>query len=87
MSAISEVYEEMAEILAQMDPVKVMGLQASPARRRRLEDLLEKNRNGELSDQESAELDRMLLLNRMIGLAKIRAKRLLDEAPQNSPQT
>ncbi len=87
MSAISEVYEEMAEILAQMDPVKVMGLQASPARHRRLEDLLEKNRNGELSDKESAELDRMLLLNRMIGLAKIRAKRLLDEAPQNPPQT
>ncbi len=80
MSAQFEMYEEMAEILAQMDPEKVLRLKASPARSRRLEALLAKNREKGLSEMENAELDRMLMLNRMIGLAKMRAKQVLDEA-------
>lgn len=87
MSAQFELYEEMAEILAQMDPEKVLRLKASPARSRRLEALLEKNREKGLNEDENAELDRMLMLNRMIGLAKMRAKQVLNEAKENTPIT
>ncbi|HNM24948.1 MAG TPA: hypothetical protein PKL15_05935 [Saprospiraceae bacterium] len=87
MSAQFELYEEMAEILAQMDPEKVLRLKASPARSRRLEALLEKNREKGLNEDEIAELDRMLMLNRMIGLAKMRAKQVLNEAKENTPIT
>ncbi|MBL7805911.1 MAG: hypothetical protein JNL02_19370 [Saprospiraceae bacterium] len=87
MSAQFELYEEMAEILAQMDPEKVLRLKASPARSRRLEALLEKNREKGLNEDEIAELDRMLMLNRMIGLAKMRAKQVLNETKENTPIT
>lgn len=87
MSAQFELYEEMAEILAQMDPEKVLRLKASPARSRRLEALLEKNREKGLDEDEIAELDRMLMLNRMIGLAKMRAKQVLNETKENTPIT
>ncbi|MCC7506841.1 MAG: hypothetical protein IT259_16165 [Saprospiraceae bacterium] len=87
MSAQFELYEEMAEILAQMDPEKVLRLKASPARSRRLEALLEKNREKGLNEDEIAELDRMLMLNRLIGLAKMRAKQVLNETKENTPIT
>lgn len=83
MTAHLEVYEEVANLLAQMDPAKVVALKASPKRRRRLEHLLDKNRTGNLSLEEELELERFLLLNRVISLAKIRAKRLLEDAPEN----
>ena len=87
MSAQFELYEEMAEILAQMDPEKVLRLKASPARSRHLEALLAKNREKGLNEDEIAELDRMLMLNRMIGLAKMRAKQVLNETKENTPIT
>jgi hypothetical protein len=84
MVAPLEIYEDVAEVLANMDPVKVGQLKASAAQQARLELLLEKNRSQEgLSEAESVELDRILMLNRVISLAKIRAKRLLTDETKN----
>jgi hypothetical protein len=44
-----------------------------------MEDLLEKNREEGLTEEENIEIERMLLMNRVIALAKIRARRLLNQ--------
>ena len=80
MVAQLEIYDDLAEVIAGMAPDKVIALKASLERQQRLEFLLEKNREEGLSEKEKAELDKMLMVNRIIGLAKIRAKRLLAHA-------
>lgn len=85
MVASLEIYEDVAEVLANMDPVKVGLLKASPAQQARLEELLEKNRTPEgLTEENTLELERILMLNRVITLAKIRAKKLLTDESKNS---
>ena len=84
MVAQLEVYEDVAELLANMAPDKVIALKASLARQERLEELLEKNTGvSGLTEAENKELDRMLMLNRVVSLAKIRAKRLLSDDQKN----
>lgn len=83
MTTQLEIYEEIAELLATMDPTKVVRLKAPQARQERLEYLLDKNRENTLSEIEHAELERYLLFNRIVGLAKIRAKRMLANEAKN----
>lgn len=83
MTTQLEIYEEIAELLATMNPAKVVRLKAPPARQERLEYLLDKNRENALSEIEHTELERYLLFNRIVGLAKIRAKRLLSNEAKN----
>jgi len=80
MTATLEVFEDLAEVIAEMAPREVVALKASPARQARVEFLLEKNQEDGLSELEKIELEKMLMLNRIIALAKIRAKRLLAHA-------
>ena len=63
-----------------MTPRELIALKASPARQARVSLLLEKNREEGLSEAEKVELEKILMLNRIIALAKIRAKRLLAHA-------
>lgn len=80
MSTQLDIYEDLAELIANMAPEKVVALKASPSQQQRLEDLLEKSRENGLSEDEKLEVERVLLLNRVISLAKIRARRLLKHA-------
>lgn len=79
MTAQLNLYEEIAELLATMSPQKVVALKAPEARQKRLAWLLEKNRESGLDELEKNELDRFLLFNQIVTLAKIRAKRLLTQ--------
>ena len=73
MSSIP-TYDEVAALLAQLDPTKIITLQPSESSSKRLSLLLDKNRDGILTSEENYELDRLLALDHLIALAKFYAR-------------
>ena len=73
MTAIP-AYDEVAVLLAKLDPTKIIALQPSESSSKRLSLLLEKNRDGLLTSEENYELDRLLALDHLISLAKAYAR-------------
>ncbi len=79
MTAIP-AYDEVAVLLAQLDPSKIINLKPSQSSCERLSVLLEKNQNTDLSHEENYELDRLLALDHLIALAKVHARIQLNAA-------
>jgi hypothetical protein len=79
MTAIP-AYDEVAVMLAQLDPSKVINLKPSQSSCERLSVLLEKNKNEKISADENYELDRLLALDHLIALAKVHARIQLNVA-------
>lgn len=79
MTAIP-AYDEVAVLLAQLDPLKIINLKPSQSSCERLTFLLEKNQNSSLSSDENYELDRLLALDHLIALAKVHARIQLNAA-------
>ena len=77
---IYSAYDQIADLLATVEPAKLMGLQATDAMQKRLEFLIEKSKSGAISNEEKDELDHYLVLERLVRLAKIRAYRRQLEA-------
>lgn len=75
-----DVYDEIAEFIANMDPVKVIHFKVSAPVQERFEALLEKEKNEGLTADEKNELDRIMVIDHIISLAKIRARRQLAAA-------
>ena len=73
MTAIP-AYDEVAVLLAKLDPTKIIALQPSESSSKRLSLLLDKNRDGLLTSEENYELDRLLALDHLIALAKACAR-------------
>ena len=73
MTAIP-AYDEIAVLLAKLDPTKIITLQPSESSSKRLSLLLDKNRDGLLTSEENYELDRLLALDHLIALAKAHAR-------------
>lgn len=71
------VYDEVASFMASMDPKKVLAFKPSEANQERLDFLLDKQMESKLTRKEKSELEHYLMLNRIIGLAKARALKLL----------
>jgi hypothetical protein len=74
---VAEAFEDLAEVLARMDPGKIVGLKASEGMAERVEELVHKRKEEEITEEEAIELERYLALDLLINLAKARAKRLL----------
>lgn len=70
---IYSVYEEVADLLATLDPAKVLSMKASGEMQLRFDELAEKSAAGQLSKEEKDELDHYIVLERLMRLAKIRA--------------
>lgn len=60
-----------------MDPAKIVALKAPKIMSKRVEVLVAKKKEGQLSQEEANELERYLALDMLINLAKARAHRLL----------
>jgi hypothetical protein len=71
------IYDEVASFIAAMNPEKVVAFKASPAHQKRLNALLDKQKEDGLTPDEKSEVEHYLMLNRIIGLAKARALNLL----------
>jgi hypothetical protein len=63
----------MQLLASQPQPDQVLAIRPSPALQSRVNDLLNKNRKGELSHQEEIELERYLMLEHLVRLAKAHA--------------
>lgn len=70
---IYSVYDQVADLLATLDPAKVLAMKASGEMQQRFDDLAEQSANGELSRQDKDELDHYIVLERLMRLAKIHA--------------
>lgn len=73
MVSVYNIYEQVAEVLARLEPEKIMRMKASPAIQNRFTQLATKHRNEGLSREEKDELDHFIVLERLFRLAKIRA--------------
>lgn len=71
---IYNTYDQLAELIASLDPAKVLALKVSEEMQARLEDLIEKSKEGSLERREKDELDHYIVLERLMRLAKIRAQ-------------
>lgn len=70
------IYDELVELLAKTaDADEVLSFQLSDEKQGRLDDLLDKNRDGTLSPQESAELDAFEQFEHVVRLLKARVRK------------
>ncbi len=77
---VSEAFGDVADILAQLSPEKIIGLKASTKMSERVELLTNFKKDGLITYEQAHELERFLTLNMFINLAKARARViLLDE--------
>lgn len=71
---ISNVYDTVADFIASMNPRKILELRADPEMQQQLEKLIEKEKTTGLGPEEKEELDHYIVLERLIRLAKARAR-------------
>ena len=74
---ISEVFGDIAEVIAQMNPQQIIDLKAPKGISERVEELVSRRKNGLISVDESIELERFLALDLFISLTKVRARKLV----------
>ncbi len=77
MAAVNQlpVYDELVDLLAETaDAERLLAFRLSPPRQRQLEELLEKNREGSLTPEESAELDDFERFEHVVRLLKARLR-------------
>lgn len=77
MTTVETVYDHVADFIADMNPAKLLELRATEVARERLTELIEKEKDAGLSPVEKDELDHYLVLERLIRLAKARARQRL----------
>ncbi len=70
---VYSAYDQIAELIAELNPAKVMALKANKELQNRFESLVEKSKESSLDFQEKDELDHYVVLERLIRLAKIRS--------------
>ena len=70
-------YDEAAEFLANLDPQRLATWRPSDAVQARVETLIYKKKDDQLSVEEVYELDRYMALEQLIALTKARARKRL----------
>ncbi len=75
--SITEVFSDIAEVIARMNPQEVVGLKAPQLMSDRVEQLINKKKDGVISLEEASELERFLALDLFLSLTKARARMLL----------
>ncbi len=74
------LFEEFAQFLANLSPRKVLSFKSSERSQQRVNFLLEKNKSAGLSVEEHREMEKYMLLDHLVQLAKTKA--LLKIAPK-----
>jgi hypothetical protein len=75
---MTRAYEEVIEFIAAgSDPRRVADFQPSETARARVQDLLEREKRGEITSEERSELDHYVQLEHIMRLAKARARQHL----------
>jgi len=71
---VAEAYSEVAERLARVNPLEISNLPSLESMSERVEELVHKKKDGNISVDETVELERYLSLDLLISLAKTKAK-------------
>lgn len=81
-SPLNEVYRYVLEFLASNpSPDVIVNFKPTPQIQKRISELLAKNREGQLTPAESAELDEYAYINRLLSSLKTRALKDLQATP------
>ena len=81
-TTVVPIHQEMTDFLATSPTLEQMiDFKISDAAQERLEDLLDKNREGELTEEEKAELDRYFQYRHVMILLKASARRAINSRP------
>lgn len=84
MSAIDQptIYDDLLDVLAESaDAARLLALRLSDDQQARLDDLLDKNRDGTLTDEESSELDAYERFEHIVRLLKARVLQKQGSCP------
>jgi hypothetical protein len=74
---MTEAFGSVADVLAAFAPEKIVDLKAPAPMSKRVNKLISLKKEGNISAEETLELERFLALNLFISLAKARARILL----------
>ena len=77
--SVAEAFGDVANSFAQLAPEKIIKLKASSSMSMRVELLIERKKNDQLTADEAIELERFLALDLFVSLTKARARILLSE--------
>jgi hypothetical protein len=67
--------EEVADFIAATNPAKVLAFRPSEETKQRVSDLIEREKNGEITAEEKHELDYYMQLEHLMRMAKIFARK------------
>jgi hypothetical protein len=73
MTASLAAQDQLADLMADAMPRQILAFKFSPTTQQRIELLVEKKKSGALLVSEQAELEKYLMYDLLIGLAKARA--------------
>ena len=73
MTTIYNVYDQVAGLLAQLEPKKILAIQASAEMQARFNFLVAKSKDQQISAKEKDELNHFIVLERLFRLSKIKA--------------
>ncbi|MCB9340560.1 MAG: hypothetical protein H6577_20745 [Lewinellaceae bacterium] len=76
----TKIYDEIVEFIAKANPEQVVNFFISPQSQERVELLISKKKEGNLSEEENNELEYFLVLEHIMRLAKARAMKHLSQA-------
>ncbi|WP_051398066.1 hypothetical protein [Runella limosa] len=80
MTASISAQDQLATLIADAMPAQILHFKFSPTIQRRIEQLVEKKKQVPLSLEESEELEKYLTYDLLIGLAKARAYKHLQQS-------
>lgn len=69
----NSVFDEFAYFLANLSPRRILAYKASPKAQARVNELLEKNKLAGLTIEENAEMERYMVVEHIVRLAKAKA--------------
>ena len=75
MPTVHLVYDQLADLIAQLEPAKLLALRASEDMQSRFDALVQKQQEDGLDAAEKDELAHFVVLERLFRLAKIKAER------------
>ena len=75
---ISPALEDFADFLAKLAPQQLLDYKASPKAQKRLNQLLEKNKETPLTPDEEGEIGYYMMIEHLVRLAKTRALKQLN---------
>lgn len=74
----SSVYSELVDLVARSDPPRVLSFRLSPKVARRVEKLINREKENRITPTEKDELDTYMHLSRIVMLAQAQAHKILN---------